>query len=1303
MSQHRRRTSASAPLPADVQQYRHRLLSRLGIGENVMLRDYNQLHRRLQKVRSLKSCAAIEHDLECAELRLELRRAALPHPDYPDQLPITSRLEDIREALLHHQVVVVAGETGSGKTTQLPKLCLDLGWGASGIIGHTQPRRIAARSVAERIADELDSPLGGLVGYSVRFTDTVSEDTSIKVMTDGILLAEIHHDRLLRAYDTIIIDEAHERSLNIDFLLGYLKQILPQRPDLHVIITSATIETERFAEHFAVEGEPAPIIEVSGRTYPVEIRYRPGEDDDDPLDVFVDAITELYTESSLEGGDILAFFPGEREIREAEEALRQQRFPALDIVPLFGRLSAAEQHRVFEPHDIQRVVLATNVAETSLTVPGIRYVVDTGTARISRYSHRTKIQRLPIEEISQASARQRSGRCGRLSDGIALRLYSEENFEARPAYTEPEILRTNLAAVILRMADLGFGSVEDFPFLDPPELSSIRDGVQVLRELGALRDDMALTATGRTMARIPTDPRLARILVEAQRRDILGDVLLIVAGLSLQDIRERPTEQQQEADQLHARFRNPQSDFLSYLQLWDYLREQQHELSRSAFRKLCRREFLHWMRYREWLDLVQQLSEICRDLKWSWVPHQEKGGVQEDDIHRALLAGLLSHIGSRIGETRDYQGTRGKRFAIIPSSGVARKNSFVMAYEIVETSRVWARTVATVEPEWVEKAAGASLSRRYSEPHWSHSRGEVQAYETTSLWGVPLVVDRLVSYRKIDPDLARHLFLLHGLVQGDWDRQYPFTAVNDATIQRLQDYEEKARQRGSVADEEALATLFAKVVPEQIMSQVQFDQWWRQASAADRASLEFSEEDIRAATSAGEDSSLYPDELSGFPLKYAFKPGSAEDGISVVIPLAQLPAVSPAPFTWLVPGMREELILALLRGLPKEYRRMFIPLPETAQAMAGTIVENYSRDFRQAFQEALHQVRGVAVPLSVISAAELPQHLCIRFVAVDERGRTIDTARNVQELQGRQQGTSAQAISSTFRTVEKGPFSAWTEEIGDILPQISQGDVTAYPALLRKKDGWHVHAYPSATSAQVAQHKALIALLLAELPHARRQLFNGIPQVQRMALRSYPGGEESLREDCHLCAVRDIVVQAGAPTRTLDGYSSLRQSAAEKVPPRERAIALLVAQAVEARLQVLANLPDGEGIVQDVREQVEWLTSPGFVTAHGAVRVKHIPRYLQAAQERLGKAVLYDGEWEDPWSASVEAFYRVEDALWEKCGAPAPEDSLAVKKVRWLYEEFKVSTFAQQLGTVEKVSEKKLMQEIAVLPVQVSL
>ena len=864
MSRNRHRSQPRGPLPEDVRHRRNALYSRLGTGEKVTLRDYDQLRRRIQHVRSISSCEAIEQDLETAELKLQLRQETLPHISYPQELPISARINDIRDALLHHQVVIVAGETGSGKTTQLPKLCMELGWGTRGIIGHTQPRRIAARSVAERIADELHSSVGDLVGYSVRFTDAVSEDTLVKVMTDGILLAEIHHDRLLRAYDTIIIDEAHERSLNIDFLLGYLKQILPQRPDLHIIITSATIETERFAEHFAIDGKPAPIIEVSGRTYPVEIRYRPGTEDDDPLDVFVDAVTELYTESSVEGGDILAFFPGEREIREAEAALRKQQFPALDIVPLFGRLSAAEQHRVFEKHTTQRVVLATNVAETSLTVPGIRYVIDTGTARISRYSHRTKIQRLPIEEISQASARQRSGRCGRLSDGIALRLYSEENFEARPSYTEPEILRTNLAAVILRMADLGFGSVEDFPFLDPPELSSIRDGVQELRELGTLRDDMALTSTGRTMARIPTDPRLARMLIEAQRRGVLGDVMVIVAGLSLQDIRERPSEQQQEADQLHARFRNPHSDFLSYLQLWDYLHKQQKELSRSAFRRLCKKEFLHWMRYREWLDLVQQLTDICHELKWSWKSHQYEGGVNEDAIHRALLAGLLSHIGSRISDTRDYQGTRGKRFAIFPSSGVARKTSFLMAYEIVETSRVWARTVAAINPEWVEKAAGEMVSHRYAEPHWSHSRGEVQAYETTSLWGVPLVVERLISYRKIDPELSREMFLLHGLVQGDWNRDYSFKAANDSTIEHLQAFEEKARQRGSVIDEETLAGLFAEVVPDTVMSRVQFDQWWKHASPKQRAALEFSEERIRTASSVCEDSSLYPDDLNGF-------------------------------------------------------------------------------------------------------------------------------------------------------------------------------------------------------------------------------------------------------------------------------------------------------------------------------------------------------------------------------------------------------------------------------------------------------
>lgn len=1298
MSRNRHRSQPREPLPEDVRHRRNALYSRLGTGEKVTLRDYDQLRRRIQHVRSISSCEAIEQDLETAELKLQLRQETLPHISYPQELPISARINDIRDALLHHQVVIVAGETGSGKTTQLPKLCMELGWGTRGIIGHTQPRRIAARSVAERIADELHSSVGDLVGYSVRFTDAVSEDTLVKVMTDGILLAEIHHDRLLRAYDTIIIDEAHERSLNIDFLLGYLKQILPQRPDLHIIITSATIETERFAEHFAIDGKPAPIIEVSGRTYPVEIRYRPGTEDDDPLDVFVDAVTELYTESSVEGGDILAFFPGEREIREAEAALRKQQFPALDIVPLFGRLSAAEQHRVFEKHTTQRVVLATNVAETSLTVPGIRYVIDTGTARISRYSHRTKIQRLPIEEISQASARQRSGRCGRLSDGIALRLYSEENFEARPSYTEPEILRTNLAAVILRMADLGFGSVEDFPFLDPPELSSIRDGVQELRELGTLRDDMALTSTGRTMARIPTDPRLARMLIEAQRRGVLGDVMVIVAGLSLQDIRERPSEQQQEADQLHARFRNPHSDFLSYLQLWDYLHKQQKELSRSAFRRLCKKEFLHWMRYREWLDLVQQLTDICHELKWSWKSHQYEGGVNEDAIHRALLAGLLSHIGSRISDTRDYQGTRGKRFAIFPSSGVARKTSFLMAYEIVETSRVWARTVAAINPEWVEKAAGEMVSHRYAEPHWSHSRGEVQAYETTSLWGVPLVVERLISYRKIDPELSREMFLLHGLVQGDWNRDYSFKAANDSTIEHLQAFEEKARQRGSVIDEETLAGLFAEVVPDTVMSRVQFDQWWKHASPKQRAALEFSEERIRTASSVGEDSSLYPDDLNGFSLDYSFKPGFDDDGISVLVPLTQLPSVRPEPFTWLVPGMREELVLTLLRGLPKDYRRMFIPLPDTAQDIMGVLQEDLTRDFASAFQEALHTVRGVTVPLPVITNAELPPHLTMRFVAINKREKAIDADRNLEALQRRQHHTSANAISSTFTGVEKGPFATWTEELGDIPQHVSHGNVTAFPALQRKNDGWYVHAFASAAAARSAQYTALITLLLEELPAARRQLFNGVPQSQKMALRSYPGGEEELRMDCHHCAVRDIVALAGTPPLTYSGFVALQQNAKNKVPSRERAIALLTVRVIEARLSVVRNLPEGDGIVNDIRDQVEWLTSPGFVTAHGATRLKDIPRYLQAAEERARKSILCNGQWEDPPSSSISAFYHVEDALWEKCGAPSPHDSVKVKHVRWLFEEFKVSTFAQQLGTRGKVSEKKLLKEIASLP-----
>ena len=797
---------------------------------DVSLRDEHRLRRRLDRARGEDALAEIAAEIERARARLTDRAATVPAITYPEDLPVSQRKDDIAAAIRDHQVVVVAGETGSGKTTQIPKICLELGRGVRGLVGHTQPRRIAARAVAERLAEELGSEVGETVGYTVRFTDQVSGSTLVKLMTDGILLAEIQRDRMLRQYDTLIIDEAHERSLNIDFLLGYLRQLLPRRPDLKVIITSATIDPERFARHFAdADGTPAPIVEVSGRTYPVEVRYRPltvevGDElvDRDPVDAVCEAVEELQ---SAGDGDILVFLSGEREIRDTADALHDRKLRNTEILPLYGRLSAAEQHRVFAPHTGRRVVLSTNVAETSLTVPGIRYVVDPGTARISRYSVRTKVQRLPIEEISQASARQRAGRCGRVADGICIRLYSEEDFESRPEFTEPEILRTNLASVVLQMTALGLGEIESFPFVEPPDPRAIRDGIALLEELGALEPAKTghpprLTATGRELARLPVDPRMARMIVEGHRNGCLREVLIIVSALSIQDVRERPAEFQQAADEKHARFAVDGSDFLAFLRLWDYLKEQRKELSSNRFRRMCRDEFLHWLRIREWQDLQGQLRQITVSLGWE-THHRE---VSEDAIHRSLLAGLLSHVGLREGDKRDFLGARGAHFAIFPGSSLFKKPPrWVMAAELVETSRLWARMVARIEPEWVEKLAPHLVKRTYSEPHWSIKHESAMAYERVTLYGIPLVAQRPVQYGRIDPEVSRELFIRHALVQGEWRTRHKFFHANRALLDDVEELEHRARRRDIVVDDETLYEFYDERVGPDVVSARHFD------------------------------------------------------------------------------------------------------------------------------------------------------------------------------------------------------------------------------------------------------------------------------------------------------------------------------------------------------------------------------------------------------------------------------------------------------------------------------------------------
>ncbi|MDQ4502032.1 ATP-dependent RNA helicase HrpA [Sinomonas sp. ASV322] len=1027
---------------------------------------------------------------------------------YPSALPVSERRDELMAAIAANQVTIIAGETGSGKTTQIPKMCLELGLGERGLIGHTQPRRLAARTVAERIAEELGVELGQEIGFQVRFTGEVGPQTKVKLMTDGILLAEIQRDRLLRRYSAIIIDEAHERSLNIDFILGYLKRVLPQRPDLKVIITSATIDPDRFARHFARElpdgtAEQAPVLEVSGRTFPVEIRYRPLvadaagtadddesavarsddalEDDRDPLDAVCDAVDELSREDP---GDILIFFSGEREIRDAADALaaRIQRNRALanaEILPLFARLSLAEQHRVFTPGGRRRIVLATNVAETSLTVPGIKYVIDTGTARISRYSHRTKVQRLPIERVSQASANQRAGRCGRVSDGICIRLYSEEDYLSRPEFTDPEILRTNLAAVILQMTAMGIArgpkDVEAFPFVEPPESRAINDGVTLLRELGALAENGAgsggpthdgergrggrgakgaLTAVGHQLAQLPVDPRLGRMIVEASKRDCAREVMVLAAALTIQDPRERPTDKRQLADEKHARFKDENSDFSAYLNLWNYLQEQQRELSSSAFRRLCKAEFINYLRVREWQELFQQLRQLARPLGISLGPGRDTDPVgKHDAVHQSLLAGLLSHIGLLDERKREYSGARGTRFAIFPGSALFKKSpTYVMAAELVETSRLWARTAAKIDPEWAELVAPHLVKRTYSEPHWSKRMGSVMAYEKVTLYGVPVVPQRRVNFGRIDPALARELFIRHALVEGDWRTHHTFFKRNRALLEEVDELETRVRQRGLRVDDETLFDFYDERIPENVVSERHFDAWWKTARQADAHLLDFDRALLLSDRAEDVDDAAYPKiwRQGSFelPLAYEFQPvapgGTPDpnDGVTAEVPVLFLNQLDPEAFRWQIPGQRVDLVAALIKSLPKQVRKNFVPAPDVARQAVAALEADFDPerdDLEPSLELVLRRIKGQIIPPGSWNWDAVPPHLKMSFSVVDSRGKVLGTGKDLAALQEQLAPATRRAIAESLGATPQPPKSGRATPTSGPVPPTSGG------------------------------------------------------------------------------------------------------------------------------------------------------------------------------------------------------------------------------------------------------------------------
>ena len=974
----------------DVSELRRRL------GE-LTLRDEHRLGGRLQRLGFLGDAQDRERELgsflaelEKADARVARRRASVPELSYPPQLPVSARRPELLAAIADHQVVVIAGETGSGKTTQLPKICLELGRGIRGTIAHTQPRRLAARTVAERIAEELVVPLGGAVGYAVRFTQKATADTLLKLMTDGLLLAEIQHDRLLRRYDTIIVDEAHERSLNIDFLLGYLRELLPRRPDVKLIITSATIDPGRFAEHF----DGAPVVEVSGRTHPVEVRWtQPAGEEDveaDPVDQIGDAVEELLGEGP---GDVLVFLSGEREIRDTAEVLTGRLGPRVEVLPLYSRLSVAEQQKAFRPHAHRRVVLATNVAETSVTVPGIRYVVDPGTARISRYSARLKVQRLPIEAVSQASADQRKGRCGREGPGVCIRLYSQADFEARPRFTDPEVQRTNLASVILQMAALGLGEIEDFGFLDPPDRRPVRDGVNLLHELGALDLDVAdprkrLTALGRRLARLPVDPRLGRMVLEADRLACAEELCIVAAALSIQDPRERPADRQAQADQSHARFKHDSSDFLAHLELWRYLEELQTGLSGNQFRKRCKAEFLHYLRVREWQDLAGQLRSAAEGVG----VRMNQSPAEPDAVHIAVLSGLLSHVGLKAPRGREYEGARGSRFAVFPGSSLSRAQAkWVMTAELVETSRLFARTVAEIKPSWIEPLAGHLVKRTYSEPRWESRQASVVATERVTLYGLPVVEGRTVAYARVDPALSRALFIRRALVEGDWEASHALLAENRRRLAEVEQLEQRTRRRDLLVGDDVCMDFFDARVPADVVSGHHFDRWWREARRADPDLLTYPRE-LLLRGGADVDAKARPDtwkqgELR-LPLTYRFEPGAPDDGVTAHVPLATLGSLRSVGFDWLVPAFRAELLIALIRGLPKELRKPLVPVPDLVAEILGD-VKPRSAPLLEVLTAELERRRGVRVPADAWKARELPGHLRMTFSVEDEHGRVV--------------------------------------------------------------------------------------------------------------------------------------------------------------------------------------------------------------------------------------------------------------------------------------------------------------------------
>lgn len=1271
-------------------------------------------HRLRRDVRRVAGKPAEDADRQRFEQRVQrsvekrqTRAQLIPKPQYPPELPVVEQREEILAAIQQHQVIILCGETGSGKTTQLPKICLEAGRGVAGLIGHTQPRRIAARTVAARIASELQTEVGEVVGFKIRFSDHVSEQTYIKLMTDGILLAEIQNDPWLNQYDTLIIDEAHERSLNIDFLLGYLKGLLKRRPDLKLIITSATIDPERFSRHF----NNAPIISAEGRTYPVELRYAPPEAESDSLDdidlptAIVNACEQLLQERQH---DILVFLSGERDIRELADLLGKQSshnraFRGVDILPLFSRLSNAEQNRIFQSHTAPRIVLATNVAETSLTVPGIRAVVDPGYARMSRYSVRSKVQRLPIEKVSQASANQRKGRCGREAPGICIRLYSEEDFDSRAEFTEPEILRTNLSSVILQMSSMKLGSIDNFPFVESPDSKFINDGYRTLQELAALDDKRQLTTLGKRLARLPIDPRLGRMLLASADEGCVSEVLTIVSALSVQDPRERPFEKRQAADEQHAEFNTETSDFGAWLNLWHFVQVQKEELSNSQFRKMCKQRYLSALRIIEWVDVRRQLERLCKELELK----QSTGEAPQDNVHRALLAGLLANVAIKT-EKQGYLGTRNRHLSVFPGSGLFKKTpKWIMSAEVAETSKLYARQVAAIQPEWIEALAGHLLQYSYRDAHWQKKRGRVGAWAQSTLYGLIINPKKGVNYGPINPEESRQIFIRDALVGGALITRGDFHRFNQDLIDEVTTLEEKTRRRDIVVDPEELVHFYNSIVPDDICTAKDFETWRKQFELEYPRGLYFAREQLLMDDAVDVSARDYPDqvEMNGMvlPLRYHFAPGHDDDGVTLVCPVEVLNRVSGARCEWLVPGMLEEKVTLLIKALPKTLRRNFVPAPDFAAAAVAAMSPEES-SLLGALSRQLLRMTGVKLTKEDWGAATLPTHLNMRFMVVGDQGQELRSGRDLQQLQDAYVGEVEETLLQfSDNSIEKDQVVDWN--FGDLPNSVdiekSGMTLQGFPALLAKDGGVSIKLFATESAALTAMPVGIRALYKLVLREEMRYLQRKLPGINILALRFTPfGNKQVLIDDILNAAIDETFIDSSNLPRTRDEFlKSLEKGRSELVSVAGQ-FCECIERVFEQHRQVAKRLDKSMSLswiepAGDIKDQISQLIYPGFTTATGLQRMNRVPTYFQAMDKRLD-AIDMSPDKDRRRRAELLPVWESFKAL-PKDRDDDPAYREALKALRWAFEELRVSLFAQDLGTVEKVSVSRLENRVAEL------